>query len=287
MNKSGSALFFLSATAIVLTLLFSARAVAAEPATSAPSFWDPNLRPDRPDISNMRAIRFLTSDDYPPLNFTLADGALAGFNVEIARAICDELDIACTIQSRPWDTLLDSLQDGKGDAVIASIAPSVALRERVDFSHPYYQTPAHFIARKSAFAPNSAPSADTLAGKTVGVVSGSAHEAYLKTFFPTVARKPYDSVSALEAALRDGEVPVAFADGLTFAVWLNGSASADCCAFYGGPYTESRFFGEGVGVVVRKDDDPLRRALDWALNRLASKGVYAEIYLKYFPIGFY
>ena len=44
---------------------------------------------------------------------------------------------------------------------------------------------------------------------------------------------------------------MAFADGLTFAVWLNGELSGACCAFFGGPYSESRFFGEGVGIAVR------------------------------------
>jgi len=84
-----------------------------------PSFRDPALRPERPDLSGVRAIRFLTADDYPPLNFALDDGTLAGFNVEIARAICETLEIGCTIQARPFDTLIDSLTTGKGDAVIA------------------------------------------------------------------------------------------------------------------------------------------------------------------------
>ena len=70
-------------------------------------------------------------------------------------------------------------------------------------------------------------------------------------------------------------------------VWLAGELSGDCCVFKGGPYTESRFFGEGVGIAVRKEDADLRRAMDWALARLAAKDVYAEIYLKYFPVGFY
>src|SRR5271166_7006605 len=111
-------------------------APAAAPTT--PIVSDPELRPDRPTLSDVRAIRFLTSDDYPPLNFARADGTLTGFNVEIARAICDELGIGCTIQARRWDTLMDALHTGKGDAVVASIAATAVTRSEADFSQPYY-----------------------------------------------------------------------------------------------------------------------------------------------------
>jgi len=258
----------------------------AEPGPVAtPSFSDPALRLERPDYSNLRAIRFLTDDDYPPLDFALADGTLRGFNVELARAICEELEIGCTIQARRWDTLIDSLESGKGDAVIASIAATEAIRARVDFSQPYYQTPARFVARKGSAL--SSVSAAALNGKTIGVVAGSAHEAYLKAFFPGAARKAFASLSALLEGLRAASIDAAFGDGLTFAVWLNGESSAGCCVFVGGPYCESHFFGEGIGVAVRKEDAALRRAIDWALARLTARGVYAEIYLKYFPISFY
>src|ERR1700760_3605469 len=90
-------------------LLVLPSVVEASP-NGAPSFWDPGLHSERPDLSALRAIRFLTDDDYPPLNFALTDGALAGFNVDIARAICEELHIGCTIQARRWDTLIDSLE---------------------------------------------------------------------------------------------------------------------------------------------------------------------------------
>jgi polar amino acid transport system substrate-binding protein len=243
------------------------------------------LRLERPDLSNLRAIRFLTDDDYPPLDFALTDGTLRGFNVEIARAICEELEIACTIQARRWDTLIDSLVSGKGDAVIASIAATDAVRARVDFSQPYYQTPARFVARKD-FALSSV-SARALKGKIIGVVAGSAHEAYLKAFFPEAARKTFASPSALLEGLRAASIDAAFGDGLTFAVWLSGESSGGCCVFVGGPYCESHFFGEGIGIAVRKEDEALRRAIDWALARLTARGVYAEIYLKYFPVSFY
>jgi polar amino acid transport system substrate-binding protein len=177
------------------------------------------------------------------------------------------------------------LETGKADAVIASIAATVAIRARVDFSQPYYQTPARFIIpRNSAF---SVAKLNANTANTVGVVSGSAHEVYLKTFFPGVRPKLYRNNADLQTALRSGDIDAAFADGLTFSVWLSGESSGSCCAFLGGPYGESRFFGEGIGIAVRPEDIVLRRALDWALARLFSRGIYAEIYYKYFPASFY
>jgi polar amino acid transport system substrate-binding protein len=285
METTGLFANIFSATLVALLTLSSPQSAAAASPPAVPSFADPALRLERPDMSGMRAIRFLTEDDYPPLNFALADGTLGGFNVEIARAICAELEIGCTIQARRWDTLLDSLETGKGDAVIASIAATAAIRARVDFSQPYYQTPARFVGRRGAAPPDATSRA--LNGKIIGVVAGSSHEAYLAAFFPGAKLKLYASASALQSALRAAEIDAAFGDGLTLAVWLNGESSGNCCAFFGGPYSESRFFGEGVGIAVRTDDAELRKALNRAIARLFARGTYGEIYLKYFPIGFY
>ena len=74
-----------------------------------PGFWDPRRRPDRPDLSRITVIRFLTETDYPPFNFTGADGNPAGFNVDLARALCDEIKVTCTIQMRRFETLIDAI----------------------------------------------------------------------------------------------------------------------------------------------------------------------------------
>lgn len=276
-------IFLLGALAGVLAAAPLARAEDAR--VAAPSFWDPGLQLERPDLSGLRAIRFLTDDDYPPLNFALADGVLAGFSVDIARAVCEELQVGCTIQARRWDTIVDSLLADKGDAIIASIAPTPALRDRIDFTQPYYRTPARFAMRKESDVFDVAPAA--LAGKSIGVVVGSAHKAFLDAFFPRIVEKTFPDAAASREALRAGAIDALFGDGLSLAVWMNGAASNGCCVFRGGPYMESRFFGEGVGIALRKEDVSLRRALDWALARLAARGVYAELYLKHFPVGFY
>ncbi len=66
----------------------------------------------------------MTEVDYPPFNYAGPDGNPTGFNVDLARLICDELKVPCTMQMRRFDTLIDALNDNKGDAAIASIAVS-------------------------------------------------------------------------------------------------------------------------------------------------------------------
>ena len=74
-------------------------------------------------------------------------------------------------------------------------------------------------------------------------------------------------------------------DPIALAFWLNGSDSAGCCAFRGGPFLESRFFGEGVGIAVKRGNDLLRLSLNWALFRLWEKGSFTDLWLRYFPIN--
>src|SRR3984885_14405137 len=118
-----------------------------------PGFWDPRRRPDRPDLSRLSVIRFLTETDYPPFNFTGPDGNPAGFNVDLARQLCAEIKVTCTIQMRRFETLLDAIASNKGDAIIASLAVTPQMRARVDFTDPYYRPPARFVSRRDAVMP--------------------------------------------------------------------------------------------------------------------------------------
>ena len=186
-----------------------------------PGFWDPRRRPERPDLSRVTLIRFLTENDYPPFNYAGQDGNPAGFNVDLARMVCEELKIACTIQMRRFDTLIDSLSDNRGDAVIASIAITAQTRSRVDFSDPYYRTPARFVAKRDLAIDDVRP--EQLEGKKVAVVAGSAHEAYLKGLFTEAEPRPFPTMEAARNALISGEVDLLFGDGISLAFWLNGT----------------------------------------------------------------
>ena len=248
-----------------------------------PGFWDPRRRPERPDLSRIQTIRFLTDLDYPPFDYAGQDGNPAGFNVDLARRICDEIKVNCTIQARPFNTLLDALNENRGDAVIASIAPTAETRRRADFSDPYYRTPARFVARADSPLGDVLP--ERLEGMKVAVIAGTAHEAFLKAMFTEAEVRPYPNAEAARDALRRKEVDLLFGDGIALAFWLNGTDSGGCCAFRGGPFLESRYFGEGIGIAVKRGNDLLRQSLNWALFRLWENGSYTDLWLRYFPIS--
>ena len=126
---------------------------------------------------------------------------------------------------------------------------------------------------------------ELLEGKKIAVVAGTAHEAYLKQMFTEAEVRPYPNADAARAALRNGDVDLLFGDGIALAFWLNGTDSGGCCAFRGGPFLESRFFGEGIGIAVKRGNDLLRQALNWALFRQWEKGSFTDLWLRYFPIN--
>ena len=211
---------------------------------AVPGFWDPRRRPERPDLSRISIIRFLTETDYPPFNYAGPDGKPAGFNVDLARMICEELKVACTVQMRRFDTLiavaeqqprrrgdrLDRRDAGDAPAASTSAIPITA-RRRASWRAA--------TSRSTTCAP------EALEGKKVAVVAGTAHEAYLKALFTEAELRPYPNADAARDALRRGEVDLLFGDGISLAFWLNGTDSANCCAFRGGPYHRKPLFRRG------------------------------------------
>jgi polar amino acid transport system substrate-binding protein len=255
----------------------------AETSVGIPGFWDPRRRPERPDLTRLNVIRFLTETDYPPFNFAGPGGGPQGFNVDLARMMCEELKAGCTIQMRRFETLLSALDENRGDAVIASIAATAETRAKADFTDAYYRTPARFVARRDSPIEDALP--EKLEGKKVAVVGATAHEAYLKALFTEVDLRPYPNTEVARLALKRGDVDLLFGDAISLAFWLNGTDSENCCAFRGGPFIDSRYFGGGIGVAVKKGNDVMRQSLNWALFQVWEKGRFTDLWLRYFPIS--
>jgi polar amino acid transport system substrate-binding protein len=268
----------------LITGVMAVPARAADEAVQIPRFLDPRVRVERPDTSSLRVIRFMTDDEFAPLHFADANGQPVGFAVDLARAACEKLNVPCTMQVRRFETLLDSLAEGRGDALAAGIQTTPELRKRFASTMAYHRMPARFASLKTTAKQGISPS--NLTTQKIAVVAGSAHLAYLTQFFGTATRVEVPNLGAALARLTTGDVDYVFGDALTLSLWL-GSRPGTNYGFAGGPYLESTYFGEGIGFLVRPDDQVLRRALDYALQQLWDDGTYARLYLRYFPISLY
>lgn len=250
---------------------------------TVPNFWDPRARFERPSSSEIGAIRFLTADDFPPFAFRDHRGILIGFDIDLARATCAELKVQCAIQARPFDTLLDGLRDGTGNAVIAGFDVERAGADDLIATQSYLKIPGRFVTAKGTiFDPAGAPPE-----RMVGVVCNSAHAAYLERFFSNLRLACYLQPAVALAEVKAGVLAAAFGDALSLAFWLHGPDAEDCCRFASGAYLDTTYFGAGMAIVMKAEDRPLKSALDYALREVYRTGTYEELYLRYFPVSLY
>lgn len=240
---------------------------------------------DAEEPSRRVVVRFLTEADFPPFNFYDEDGTLVGLNVDLARAICMELNTACDIKVRPWGELLLALRRGEADAVIAAHTVNAQSLNEVDFTDRYFQTPGRFAARRGGEAVEITP--ETLESKRIGVAKGSPHEAFVRTFFRSSAVQAYESPDLARDALIQGQVDYIFDDGISLVFWLHGTASKRCCELKGSAYLEPKYFGDGIAIAVPKTDSQIRTLLNGALAKLRSNGRLDELVERYFPVKVY
>jgi polar amino acid transport system substrate-binding protein len=280
----------ISLTAIAFLILFiswtlHAAPAFAEDATGADDAGTTSQASKDAAPPRRVVIRFLTDSDYPPFDFYDEDGVLVGFNVDLARAICLELNTSCDIKVRPWDELITDLLKGDADAVIAGHKVTAQALKQVDFTDRYFHTPGRFATRKDL--PQIEISPGGLDGKRVAVARGSPHEAFLRAFFRDSPLIAYENADLARDALAAGKVDFLFDDGISLAFWLNGTLSRQCCEMRGGPFLESKFFGNGMAIAVSKTDPQIRLLLNKALDRVRASGRFEELVQRYFPVRIY
>jgi polar amino acid transport system substrate-binding protein len=269
---------------LTIALAFPA-ATSEQQATSLPLMFDLRERIPKPDLSNVARIRFLTTVDFPPFNFIDQTGKLSGFHVDLAREICNELNMVdrCQIEAVPFSDLTAALDKGEGEVIAAGIRITPDLRRKDAFSRPFLQLPARFVTLRDMAPKLRDP--DELNDKDIGVEEGTLHQQMLTAFFPHLKQKPFHTRHDMLDALKRGDIAAVFGDGLQLSFWLDTADAGNCCAFLGEPYFSSHFFGEGMALMTRRDAPNLTQALDYALLALARNGRLNTLYLRYFPNG--
>jgi len=280
--------FVRALTVSVGLILLLVGGVEGQGSPDIPNFWDPQERIIKPNVEDLARLRFLTTTDFPPFSYIDRDKRLTGFHVDLARAICAVLEVmpVCQIQALPFEELEAQLEDKAGEAIIAGLAVSDSTREKFAFSRPYFWLPARFIARKDSTFQE--PLIKQLAGREVAIVDGTRHAAMAMAKFGPIRLRLFGSRDAALAALQSGSVAAVFDDGLFLARWLQSNDEAkQCCKLVGGPYFSQDYLGEGMAIAVAKEDRQLKQALNYALRVINDRGTFAELYLRYFPVGLF
>lgn len=121
------------------------------------------------------------SPDYAPFEFkALVNGkdTIVGADVELAKAIADELGVKLELSSMSFDNVLSSLQTGKADIAISGLSATKERKNAYDFSDPYYETENAILVKTSNL--DKFTSISSLSGQKVAVQKGTIEEGLAK-----------------------------------------------------------------------------------------------------------
>jgi polar amino acid transport system substrate-binding protein len=224
-------------------------------------------------------VKLLTDQDFAPFSYQDTSGKYVGISVDMARMACVEAHLTCEITALPFTDLLPALLRGEGDAIISGLRATPALMEKTIMTRPYFFSFGRFLTRTGM--PFETPDIRTLAGRRIGFVKGTSHQAFLDKYYDRSALTPFDSEMAVFESLRTGKLDVAFTDSLHADFWLKGTASRQCCLPLGGGFVDRSTFTRGLSFFTTQDHETLREYFDFALDRLEEKGESGKIFAHY------
>ncbi len=235
--------------------------------------------------ANIEKVRIGTEGAYPPFNYIDESGELQGFDVDIAKALCEAAGVEYEFVTQDWDGIIPGLIAKKYDCIIASMSMTPEREKKVDFTKKYYQTPAKFVAKEGA---DIEISKEGLKGKTVGVQRATVHENFVRDRFgDAVDIKAYATQDEANMDLVSGRVDLVVADSVVLLEGFLNTEAGEGYGFIGPGFTDEKWFGKGIGIAVREGDDDLRKLLNNAIDTIRANGVYKEINDKYFNFDVY
>ncbi|MBF6029306.1 ABC transporter substrate-binding protein [Pseudomonas sp. P115] len=223
---------------------------------------------------------------YPPFAYKQPNGDLAGFDYDIGNALCKQMQVQCKWIEQEYDGLIPSLKVRKVDAVLSSLSITNDRKESVDFTVPYYKSAAR-LAMKSGTAVGDDLSG--LSGKRIGVQRSSIHDRFASQVLAAKGAEivRYSSQNEVYLDLESGRLDGTLADDVILDQTFLKKPIGNGFAFVGPKLTDPDYFGDGIGIAVRKGDTSLAERFNKAIGELRSGGTYQAINAKYFDFDVY
>ena len=147
---------------------------------------------------------------YEPFESKTATGEIVGFDVDIANALCAQIQRKCVFVESEWDSIIPGLQAKKYDVIISSMSITPERARVVDFTNRYYKTPSAIVVKKGTKYDGPA----SLKGMKIGVLKGSTQEKWaLGELKPAgVNVVPYQSQNQVYLDIKAGRLDGTVAD---------------------------------------------------------------------------
>ncbi|MBY4675355.1 ABC transporter substrate-binding protein [Marinobacterium arenosum] len=229
-------------------------------------------------------IRIGVEGAYPPYSWITPSGELAGFDIDIANALCEEMQAKCKLVAQDWDGMIPALMTRKFDAIVASMSITEERKQKVDFTDKYYQVASRFVVKKGQDFDFSAAGLD---GKKIGVQRASTQDKYVTANFPGAEIKRYGAQDDAFLDLKAGRVDLVISNIPAVKKGLLEKDGGDRYQLVGPMITDREWFGEGVGIAIRKNSPTLREKFNNAIQAIRANGVYQRIQDKYFDFDIY
>ena len=231
-------------------------------------------------------IRIGIEAAYPPFAMKTPDGQITGFDYDIGVALCEQMQVKCVWIEQEFDGLIPALKVRKFDAVLSSMSITDDRKKSVDFTGKYYATPAKLAMKAGTELKD--PAVD-LKGKKIGVQRSSVYDRFATDVFAAAGAEivRYSSQNEIFLDLTAGRVDATLADVVNIDDGFLKTDAGKGFALVGPDYTEAKYFGDGVGIAVRKGDKAMAERFNKAIAAIRANGKYQEVQNKYFQFNVY
>ncbi|NBA97144.1 transporter substrate-binding domain-containing protein [Pseudomonas sp. R5(2019)] len=231
--------------------------------------------------AHAEVLKIATEGAYPPFNYVDSDNKLHGFDVDISNALCERMQVQCTLVAQDWEGMIPALIAKKYDAVVASMINTEERRKKIAFTNHYYKTPLSLAVPKGS---DITDAQTDFKGRVIGAQSSSTQAIYAEDVYGKAGAevKLYPTMDEANADLAAGRLDAVIADKFPLLEWL-GKSGKDCCSYLG----DINGTTADASIAVRKDDDALRERLNKALDEIVADGTYQKIASRYFAFNIY
>lgn len=212
-----------------------------------------------------------TDATYPPMEFRDEKGEIVGFDIDLGRAIAEELGVEAVFIDTAWDGIFPALDAGKFDIIISSTSITEERLKSKEMSDPYYVTSQAIAVRKDN---TTIKGPEDLKGKVVAVQIGTTGDLAVSEI-EGVTVKRFDTIDKAYMEVLNGRADAVVNDLSEVAYRMKMLPDMKIVATF-------REGEEKYGVTMRKGDLELLAAINEALRKIKESGKYDEIYQKWF-----